>query len=233
VGRKVYPSHIARIFPDGEKVEFRLVAKGPDGGAGHFYIMRDKVSIGLYRRFADARPDLTRADLREGADERLPMTGVTLQEAYDFAQWLGVTGSYEQAIRANLPTTKQWDKAAGLFDQGGREGPYAPTWAGRKGEIAINRREPMPVGSAKLDESWCGCRDLAGNGFEWTRNGVTGESISFPLPTGESRTIELRGQPYDAEQPLKFIDLQSGNFGVRLCDDRKPGVSFRVVLDNL
>ena len=243
MGREVYPTHIARMFRDGDIVEFHLVAKGRDGGPGDFYIMKDKVSIRLYRKFAEARPLQTEADLKAGADVRLPMMGMTAQEAYDYAQWLGgivpqdssstAKASYGGPIRVDLPTSNQWDKAAGLFDRAGREGPYLKTWAGLPGEIAIARTGPMPVGTATHDKSWCECRDMAGNGFEWTRSAVTGEPIPFPLPPGASRSIELRGQPYDSEQPLRFVDLELKNFGSRICDDRKPGVSFRVVLDIL
>ena len=192
VGREVYPTHIARSFGDGDDVEFLLVAKGRDGGPGDFYIMKDKVSIRLYSKFAAARPTLTGADLGARADDRLPMMGVTVQEAYDFAQWLGgpqddsstAQTPHEGHIRAHLPTIKQWDKAAGFFDRQGREGPYLMTWAGLPGEIAVGRKEeegPMPVGTATHDISWIGCRDMAGNGLEWTRNvAFTGESAPFP-----------------------------------------------------
>ena len=109
VRREVYPTHIARRFPDGDQVGFRLVPKGRSGGPDDFYMMQDKVSIRFYRKYAAERPDQTGADLGAGADDRLPMMGVTVQEAYDFAQWLGGTGSrdkpQDQWFRANLPTT--------------------------------------------------------------------------------------------------------------------------------
>ncbi len=65
----------------------------------------------------------------------------------------------------------------------------------------------MPVGTATHDISWCECRDMAGNGMEWTRNrSVTGEPV--PFPPGESHQVELRGQHYESMQPLKFVDLE-------------------------
>ena len=67
----IYPTHIARLFPDGDKVEFLLIAKSKvrDGGPDDFFIMKDKVTIRLYRRFAAEHPQLTKADLG-GADDR-------------------------------------------------------------------------------------------------------------------------------------------------------------------
>ena len=62
----------------------------------------------------------------------------------------------------------------------------------------------MPVGTATHDMSWCGCRDMAGNGYEWTRNFVNGDTVSSPSLPARAAGIELRGQPYDAEQPLNF-----------------------------
>lgn len=245
VRRDVYPTHIVRVLPDGDQVGFRLVPKGRSGGPDDFYIMQDKVSIRLYKKFAAEQSVLSEANLGERTDDRLPMMGVNVQEAYDFARWLGGTGlrddsstaqtSHEERIRAHLPTTTQWDKAAGFFDRGGRKGPYLMTWSGLKGEIAVGRSEeegPMPVGTATHDISWCGCRDMAGNGPEWTRNAaVSGDP--FPFPPGDPRQVELRGQRYDSDKPLTFAEMEIKNFGAQFCDFRDSGISFRIVLDSL
>src|SRR5690606_21822230 len=86
----------------------------------------------------------------------LPIVEVAALEAHCFAAWLG----------AELPTGKQWDKAAGRFD--GAEGPFRSGW--KPGMIALDRLEPGPVGTFPADESLYGCRDLAGNGRELTRD---------------------------------------------------------------
>ena len=46
-------------------------------------------------------------------------------------------------------------------------------------------------------------------------------------------SLAVFADQYDSEEPLKFIDLEKGNFGAQFSDDRNSGVSFRVVLDIL
>src|SRR5205807_1035272 len=92
----------------------------------------------------------------------LPVLGVNFIQADCFAQWL-VTGGA-------LPTKEQWEKDAV------REPPLLPEdsenppggWVG----FAIDRltQGPLPVGQAERDVSKCGCRDMGGNGCEWTRS---------------------------------------------------------------
>ncbi len=100
----------------------------------------------------------------DGPKGRLPVYRVTATEAYCFAEWLG----------GNLPTRKQWLKAAGANEpaaagEAARVGPFAG--AADKSDIAVGLADgPWPVERGERDLSIYGCRQMAGNGREWARD---------------------------------------------------------------
>ena len=179
VNGKIYPRVIEHaFFKEEHPVVTRLIDRRKDGQPDPFYIMRDKVWVGLFRAFADEDPARVRnSKWNKDADERWPALGVTGPEAQAFAEWLGGPG------RGSLPTCDQWDQAAGKNEGDGRTGPFQPIDNPRdcRGLIAVGGLDakPQPVGSAPLDISPRGCRDMSGNGWEWTRlpPGNTPESL--------------------------------------------------------
>jgi hypothetical protein len=236
-----YYRRIAYHLPDGTRVPFVLVPQRRRGRAPDrrpnpptFYIMEDKVSLALFRRFARLHPDRVKGREweREGADGRLPVFGVRVNDAYAFASaWLG----------GNLPTAEQWDTAAGRYADPRGEGPYRGKWAAGRDDVAL--RGPRPVGGSPGDVSpFSGCRDMGGNGYEWTRTFViASEGQTFPPvenPRGLSdNTLYLRGQGFDGDHPVRFADLDEGSYSslasreTRLDKDRPSDVSFRVVIE--
>jgi serine/threonine protein kinase len=243
VGGKVYPDRIVRRIDDRLAPEFILIPIriGAQGPSSSFYIMKDKVSNALFDAYLDSINDRDlhlktleklRPPERLGRedDPRWPAFGVSIPEARKFAAWLVPE---DHGLKADLPTTQQWDKAAGAFDvdiddrktHDGR-GPFLlnPSGSTQDG-IAVNREEPMPVGTAHLDVSRFGCRDMAGNGTEWTRPEAD--------PT---KRVSLRGEKYE-----KRIDGDSNtpyffkNSKIQRQEGTSPswGNGFRLVIDNL
>src|SRR5262249_40008937 len=133
----------------------------------------------------------------------LPVLGVGWQDATTFA---------EKSFGGNLPQLLQWDKAAGRFypyaDAKLRpEGPYRGRWDDRpRPHIAVGQKEPWPVGTAKDDISPFGCRDMAGNGEELTKDRKKW--------SGKTTFVEMRGRDYrDPEvepvTPFQFRFLEN------------------------
>jgi serine/threonine protein kinase len=218
-GRRFY-ERVRRTVP-GEDVaiEFVLVPRTRADDPPTFYIMVNKVSVGLFRRFAE-RAGLIGWNPPRGDD--YPAFHMTVFEAGQFAEWVG----------GRLPSEAQWDKAAGMYDPGDREGPYRGRWDQQpRPVIAVNWKNvepprPMKVGEAIDDVSPFGCRDMAGNGLEWTR----------PEPDAEG--VWWRGQRLTAEAPLRYRDWKQPGFGLVLLqgEDLREKVSqltigFRVVLE--
>ncbi|MFN4257918.1 MAG: protein kinase domain-containing protein [Gemmataceae bacterium] len=195
-----------------------------------FYIMQDKVCNRWFRAFARAHPDaVCDSEWEKGAElangrslgtpDSLPVFRVTVAEAHRFAQWLG----------GELPTVRQWDKAGGRFN--GLTGPFQGASDGQPLELAVNRGQegPLPIGQATRAVSFFGCRDMAGNGREWTcsmlRFDDTAETVDFARADA-SVTVHLRGRSYFAATPFNFHEVpESELFGAA-----RPDIGFRVVL---
>jgi len=210
-----------------------------------FYIMENKVSAKLFRAFAVERPDTIKqpqwqVEPTNQSDSDLPVMGVFIEDAQAFAAWLG-------GVYAHLPSVEQWDKAAGLnyheaHGECGHVGPYSNDWT-RDGpsQIAVNCESPRPVGTTMHDVSHpFGCRDMAGNGREWTCSiQVPGGSrpVTIPPSVPEPFTlVMLRGRTFYRSQPevmpltyhdLRTVDAQESEvyqYGL-------PDVGFRVVIE--
>jgi len=206
---KFYPFAIERTFPDGESVIAFLITKQRKGQPDPFYIMRDKVWQGLFNQFA---PDPKR---REGSDPLLPMLDVTGVQAQEFAKWLGGVG------RGFLPTCEQWDQAAGKHSHENRQGPFLPgPWDPK--QIAVNLPAPLPIGQASRDISPYGCRDMSGNGWEWTR---------LPPNADTNALVETRAERYEALSPFLFENLKKKYRDHLPFDQSDPQIGFRVVIE--
>jgi formylglycine-generating enzyme required for sulfatase activity len=183
--------------------------------------MRDKVWVRLFEAFARENPGKVReSKWNQGHDPHWPVLGVTGVEAQAFAEWLG------GPRQGFLPTCDQWDQAAGKYEKERGlypfKGEYDPR--DRTGTlIAVGRlKEPRQVGTARLDLSPYGCRDMAGNGWEWTR-----------LPDGAtpSSDVDLRGETYQAVEPLNFDKIRPGSSQAQAFYNTNSEIGFRVVME--
>src|SRR5205823_4158942 len=112
-----------------------------------FYIMVNKVSHGLFARFA-ATQKLQSTQWTKGApvgfgefvtNDDWPVFNVTAADSQNFAQWFG----------GDLPTLAQWSKAAGAYYSLDSDDVIDGPW--KKDDVAVNREQegPMQVGTAK------------------------------------------------------------------------------------
>jgi serine/threonine protein kinase len=235
VGGVPYYKQIARVVKGvrGDvRVKFVLVPQQKDEDCWMnrhdtvptFYIMQDKVWLGLFRRLKPLHP---------GTDDRHPALNVSFADAAAFAA---------QPLKGKLPSLREWDKAAGLYShRRGKEpyteGPYKGTWdrwqfwlraspPGLLGspaapgpllaawplvareerddllwaerrvrpDVAVVLSAPRPVGTSASDLSPFDCRDMAGNGVEWTRD-------------VRDDVVHYRGHVFGAEEPLRYGEM--------------------------
>jgi hypothetical protein len=245
-GDKEFYKRIVYDFGDGCKITFVLIPNLRPNDPPTFYMMETKVPISAFRIFAAKNKafiendDWVNGALANGKDlgienQALPVTRISVDEAYRFAA----------ALRGKLPSVKQWDKAGGRFEPNPPEGPFQPGWSAEtdtnRDQIGINRGDlgPLPVGKGTKDISIFGCRDMAGNGREWTRDlyllGGGNERV-VPLKRKVENYIDrvfLRGRSYAEETPLKFSDPKMGTKTPDTLgySETIPDVGFRVVIE--
>jgi hypothetical protein len=245
--RKCY-DRVDYVLPDGSKIPFVLIPKESADDPRSFYIMVNKVSnklFGLFMKSPESKRLLEAASAgkswvlkgqwQEGAsaDDKplpakdhpdFPVFHVTVIEASCFAQWLN----------GKLPWALQWDKAAGRFEKKPRPGP-CEGWNPEnklKNEVAVLREKegPLSVGKATKDISPFGCRDMAGNGLEWTRNVFLDADLKLQDVRKADTSIVLRGASYNRSGgPFLFKDLNKPE--TEQFANAKDDVSFRVVLE--
>ena len=247
-GDKEFYKRIVYDFGDGIKARFVLVPNLRPNDPPNFYMMENKVTILTFRQFAEnqkSKAYIKSDEWRKGAkaggkdlgidNPALPMTGVVVDDAYLFAVTMG----------GNLPTVKQWDKAAGRFEPNHPPGPYQTPWSleddKNKDQIAIERGDigPLEAGKATKDVSPFGCRDMAANGREWTRDlfllgSGTDREVPLNRPTNNYKDrVILRGRNYVEDKPLKFTDTSMGSERPDTLGyaETRFDVGFRVVIE--
>ncbi len=158
----------------------------------------------------------------EGPLGRAPVFRVKVTEAHFFAEWLG----------GRLPSAAQWRKAAGWGEDSlKRSGPFSGDPEDKTG-LAVGplKGGPWPVDRGDRDVSIYGCRQMASNGKEWTRDliGGAGEIPLFQVPP-LAPSVRLQGQSYIASGPLTFKKMMEPD--ALSCAQSSFDVSFRVVLE--
>ena len=234
-----YYKRILHPLPGAAPILFLFIPQSKPNEPGPFYIMRDKVSNGefnaavhdprmveLLAKTAKSVPWAVRREWnKEGRDApgqaSLPVVYVTLLEASCFAHFLD----------GELPTTMQWDKAAGRYN--GAQGPYAPDKPPKK--LAINQNQgpglpkPIQVGNPDGDQTFFGCRDMADNGREWTITSAGGELTNLPSVVKTDK-VYLRGGTFLGDDVFRFADLTKSQ-SLLSVDMPRNDVGFRVVIE--
>jgi serine/threonine protein kinase len=222
-----------------EEIEFLLIPQEDrsDEAQETYYISRDKITRGQFALMVAENPSVIekkRWEQHAKDDPRMPVRSVTFEEAFAFAKWI-------DKDHGALPTLKQWDKAAGLYHpKRGQDpwfvGPYQGRWTDNpRPEVAVgNLEKPVGAGQSRHDISPYGCRDMAGNGFEWTRSLVSGKNVPRNHKRGDplQGDVYFRGQDCNEEEPLsfQFMDNKLDWFRCRATDFH-PRFGFRIVIE--
>jgi serine/threonine protein kinase len=147
-----------------------------------------------------------------------PVFRVKVSEAHCFAEWLG----------GKLPTKMQWLHAAGMYKEHKWPGPFHDPEGHENLAVGLNDG-PRPVTWGENHVSTNGCRQMAGNGFEWTRDLKGGLAIPLDKMSGTAPEVVLLGQGYTKTNPLTFKEMDTPRF--MSCSASRFDIGFRVVLE--
>ncbi|HWO00582.1 MAG TPA: SUMF1/EgtB/PvdO family nonheme iron enzyme [Blastocatellia bacterium] len=185
---------------------------------GAFYIDRNEVTNAQYAKFVEATKHKPPANwkgttLPAGRDD-FPVTGVSWQDAVDYATWAG----------KRLPTEAEWEAAARGSDA--RKYPWGNEWQSGLANIGVRSPEKVEaskypsgiteVGKYPQGASASGALDMIGNVWEW----VADEIAPYP---GSNATL-----PVPAESPAPMLRVIRGG---AYDGDRKHDASYRGFLD--
>ena len=122
---------------------------------GGFWIYAYPVTVGQYNAFLEANHQKADNVAAGDAASRLPMTGITYEEACAYAKWAG----------GSLPKEAEWELAA----RGSSVGvyPWGDTWKPEQ-EKGWHYGKNAPVGSNAANHSSFGVGDIWGHVREWT-----------------------------------------------------------------
>jgi len=208
---RTFFDRIVSTFPDLPPVTFVLISQQVGSDVPSFYLMETKVSNSLCA--ALAKKEGIAGDWPSGgAKATLPAFGMTAAEAERMAHALGGV----------LPTTRQWDRAAG-YEKGK---PRDALVGGPNPAVGLREKGPRPV-TEPGDKAPSKIIDLGGNGTELTRNRT--EIKDAPNDV----LVILRGKRHTAPNPLTFGELeeQQADPQVQFYGDRSAFTGFRVVIE--
>ncbi len=226
-----YPDRVFRDLDD-LALEFVLICPSGVEDPKDFYIMVDKVSNEAFAKFTHSPDgegighDWEQYSVYEESSEniiqlnatgkdnaKLPVMNISIDEAHLFSKWIHPD--------ARFPTEEEWKKAAGYYDcredlnresaswelcGDYPEGPFKGKW-GKGTDVAVgNLWRPRKIGISKDDISPFGCRDMAGNGYEFTHSTHSKLEIfeSDPIKRPELLNFNLWGMSWDKDDPYVY-----------------------------
>ncbi|HXG67990.1 MAG TPA: SUMF1/EgtB/PvdO family nonheme iron enzyme [Blastocatellia bacterium] len=190
-----------------------------------FFIDRTEVTNAAYKEFIEATghraPDGWVNNSYPPGQDYWPVTGVSWQDAADYAAWAG----------KRLPTEEEWEAAARGSD--GRIYPWGNDW--KTGVANIGTKGITMVAQFPAGASPAGAVDMIGNVWEWTADEFDlypGSTVPMPQTDPGVTYRVIRGGAFDGQKIHDgsyrgFLDGDKGEGG----NKGWPKVGFRCVKD--
>jgi formylglycine-generating enzyme required for sulfatase activity len=160
-----------------------------------FYLDETEVTNEQYQRFLDANPGYPAPTTWEGrrfavGEAKLPVTGVSWEEATAYAQWAG----------KRLPSEAEWEYAA---RSRGRYllYPWGDDWRDNAANALEQRNGPTPVDGFRDDRSEQGVLGLVGNASEWVADRHLRYDNQLPVFSTCPDCRVIRGGNYKSPKP--------------------------------
>jgi hypothetical protein len=202
---------------DKTSVPFVLIPAKEGDELGTFYIMENKVSLGLYSQFNRKHdPWWLKGPVeiplwdRGGRYHDHPVLGVTGLEALAFATWVP---------RGWLPTLAQWNRASGFDEKPPPgEGPYQGKWYDGRKDIAVGGLpDSLPLDKTPGDVSMpYKLKNMSGNGHEWTRTSLPGRPDRWYLRGRGYTQTHLTYERMEEDKPAWDRTQASDDYGFRV-----------------
>ena len=145
---------------------------------------------------------------------KFPATGISYNEALEYAKWLSDTG---RVPGARLCTEYEWERAARGADA--REYPHgdtiSPSEANYYETYAPNGVGPDEVGIHPQSGSPFGVLDLSGNAWEWT---AQQSGMDTPVLRGGSYSMDEISSLVTTRE-LWEANMRDATVGLRICRD--------------
>ncbi len=162
---------------------------------GDFYLDETEVTNEQYKRFLDANPGYPPPLSWEGqayavGEAKLPVTGVSWEQATAFAKWAG----------KRLPTEAEWEFAARsrgkylLY-------PWGDDWRDNAANALEQRNGPTPVDGFQGDRSEQGVLGLVGNVSEWVADRHWQYGTQQPVHPACPDCRVIRGGNFSSPKP--------------------------------
>jgi eukaryotic-like serine/threonine-protein kinase len=166
-----------------------------------FFIDADEATNEDYEKFVKATnhrtPPTWKNDAYPSGEGRRPVTGVTWDDANDYAKWAG----------KRLPSEDEWEFAARGTD--GRLYPWGNDW--QASANANGAEQSMADVGAYRSTSPFGTSDMVGNAWEWTSSdfrAYPGRGLPATQPAGDLKVI--RGGCYESTKDYATTTYRAG-----------------------